>query len=111
MFPSRVDRPLSPKVMSRLFRKIRRVAGLADFILYDLRHTYATHLLMEGADLLYVSHQLGHAKPTTTLLYYAHWMPRGDKAHLDRMMTMRLSRRESLSPSFAPRPTASAANA
>ena len=44
---------------------------------------------MEGADLLYVSYQLGHAKPTTTLLYYAHFMPRGDKKHLDRMMARR----------------------
>jgi len=68
---------------------VRQAAGLPNFTLYDLRHTFATHLLMEGADLLYVSYQLGHAKPTTTLLYYAHFMPRGDKKHLDRMMARR----------------------
>ena len=90
LFPSRLDRPLSPKVMSRLFREVRQAAGLPHFALYDLRHTYATQLLTEGADLLYVSYQLGHAKPTTTLLYYAHFMPRGDKNHLDRMMARRV---------------------
>src|SRR5215470_5611759 len=104
LFASRTGGPLSPKVMSRLFREVRQTAGLPHFILYDLRHTYATHLLMERADLLYVSYQLGHAKPTTTLLYYAHFMPRGDKAHLDRMMAARLTRQGSaFSPTFAPR--------
>jgi integrase len=81
--------PLSPGVMSHLFREVVVAAGLSHFTLYDLRHTFATHLLMERADLLYVAYQLGHAKPTTTLQYYAHWMPRGDKAHLDRMIVAR----------------------
>jgi integrase len=107
LFPSRVDRPLSPNVMGRLFREVRQAAGLPHFTLYDLRHTFATHLLMEGADLLYVSYQLGHAKPTTTLLYYAHFMPRGDKKHLDRMM----ARREgAFSPAFAPQHARGAAS-
>jgi integrase len=64
-------------------------------------------LLTEGADLLYVSGQLGHAKPTTTMLYYAHFMPRGDKQHLDRMMARRGG---GFSPSFAPEGAASAAS-
>jgi len=108
LFPSRVNRPLSPNVLGRLFREVRQASGIPHFTLYDLRHTYATHLLTEGADLLYVAHQLGHAKPTTTLQYYAHFMPRGDKKHLDRMM----ARREGgFSPAFAPRRAAGAANA
>jgi len=112
LFPSERDgSPLSPLVMSRLFREVLKIAGLPHHTLYDLRHTYATHLLTEGADLLYVQNQLGHSKATTTLLYYAHFMPRGNKGHLDRMMAARLARREehqaqqqreSFSPSFAP---------
>ena len=91
MFPSdRGGGPLSPGVMSHLFREVVVAAGLPHFTLYDLRHTFATHLLTERADLLYVAYQLGHAKPTTTLHYYAHWMPRGDKAHLDRMIAARM---------------------
>ena len=108
LFPSRVDRPLSPNVMGRSFREVRQAAGLPHFTLYDLRHTFATHLLMEGADLLYVSYQLGHAKPTTTLLYYAHFMPRGDKKHLDRMMARRGS---GFSPACAPQREKGAASA
>src|SRR5215470_13869696 len=100
LFASRTGGPLSPKVMSRLFREVRQAAGLPHFTLYDLRHTFATHLLMEGADLL--------AKPTTTLLYYAHFMPRGDKKHLDRMMARRAG---AFSPSFAPKRVKGAASA
>jgi hypothetical protein len=33
--------------------------------------------------------QLGHAKPTTTLAFYAHWLPRGDKAYIDRLTVAR----------------------
>jgi integrase len=59
------------------------------FRLYDLRHSFATHLLAEGAPITSVSNQLGHAKPTTTLAFYAHWLPRGDKAYTDRLTAAR----------------------
>ena len=42
---------------------------------YDLRHTFASILLSDGVPLLYVSKQLGHSKPDTTLKYYARWIP------------------------------------
>jgi hypothetical protein len=64
-------------------------AALPRFRLYDLRHTYATHLLAEGAPITYVAAQLGHAKPTTTLMYYAHCLPRGDKGYIDRLAAAR----------------------
>ena len=35
--------------------------------------------------------QLGHAKPTTTLAYYGHWLPRGDKGYIDRLAAARES--------------------
>ena len=33
--------------------------------------------------LLYVSQQLGHTNPTTTLRYYARWIPTGDQRYVD----------------------------
>src|SRR5262249_19233577 len=108
LFPSRVDRPLSPNVMGRSFREVRQAARPPHFTLYHLRHTFSTHLLMESAGLLYLSHQLRHAKQTTTLLYYAHFMPRRDKKHLDRMMARRGS---GFSPAFAPQRAKGAARA
>src|SRR5262249_49986741 len=101
IFPSSADRrdeagkivergtPLDPSAVAKMFRSVLRVAGLPRFRLYDLRHTFATHLLAQGAPITYVSAQLGHAKPTTTLTYYAHWIPSGDKRHIDRLEAIR----------------------
>jgi hypothetical protein len=35
--------------------------------------------------LTYVAAQLGHFKPTMTLKYYSHWLPRADKSFADRL--------------------------
>ena len=50
-------------------------AQLPGFRLYDLRHTYSSLLLAEGAPISFVSHQLGHRSPDTTLRFYARWLP------------------------------------
>lgn len=39
------------------------------------RHSWASHMLAAGADLAYVSSQLGHANPSITLRIYSHWVP------------------------------------
>jgi integrase len=39
---------------------------------HDLRHTFASHLLDQGENPVYVSKQLGHASPVITLTIYAH---------------------------------------
>jgi integrase len=42
---------------------------------HNLRHSWASHMLASGADLAYVSNQLGHANPSITLRIYSHWVP------------------------------------
>jgi len=91
IFPSRTGTPLDAQRVGRRFRSLVLAAGLPRFRLYDLRHSYATHLLALGAPLTYVSAQLGHRKPTTTLAFYAHWIPRGDKEWIDRLSSERLA--------------------
>ena len=39
---------------------------------HDLRHTFASLLIAQGADIVFVSRQMGHANPAITLSVYAH---------------------------------------
>ncbi len=49
IFPSTAGTPLDPSAVAKVFRATLRAAGLPRFRLYDLRHTFATHLLSQGA--------------------------------------------------------------
>ena len=39
---------------------------------HDLRHTFASLLIAQGANIVFVSRQMGHANPSITLAIYAH---------------------------------------
>ena len=62
-------------VKRRYFKRTLRKAGLRDIRFHDLRHTFASQLLCNGANILYVSQQLGHANPGITMKIYSHWIP------------------------------------
>jgi integrase len=51
---------------------------------HDLRHTYASVLIAQGANVVFVSQQLGHANPAITLSVYAHEFARAE--HADRVV-------------------------
>jgi integrase len=64
--------------VARRYNALLAKAGLPHFRVYDLRHTYATHALVAGAAITYVSKQVGHANAAMTLKVYAHWIPTDD---------------------------------
>ncbi len=65
--------------MPKAFAQALKRAKLPGFRLYDLRHTFASLLLAQNAPITYVSAQLGHTDATTTLRWYARWLPRTDR--------------------------------
>jgi integrase len=75
LFPNEEGKPLDESRVRKAFKRVLGRAKLPGFRVYDLRHTYASLLLAEGAPITYVSAQLGHANPATTLRYYAKWIP------------------------------------
>jgi integrase len=60
--------------VKRAFATACRKAKIADFHFHDLRHTFASQLIMAGVDLTTVKELLGH-KTLTMTLRYAHLAP------------------------------------
>lgn len=61
---------LTPRSVQRLVQKYAKVAGITKEVTpHTLRHSYATDLLMNGADIRSVQAMLGHASITTTQVY------------------------------------------
>lgn len=70
LFVSQRHGKISPRSVQLLLENARIKAGLAiDVHPHMLRHSFATHLLDNGADLRTVQELLGHAHLSTTQLY------------------------------------------
>lgn len=67
--------PMDPGTLSHGFNRITRRAGLQRFRFHDLRHTFASLMLMAGVHPKIVSEALGHASVAFTLDTYSHVIP------------------------------------
>ncbi len=65
-----------------IFANLIQRAGIQDFRFHDLRHTFASHLVMQGVPLHTVGQLLGHKTPSMTMRY-AHLSPGHLKESVD----------------------------
>ena len=64
--------PLDPSVLSHDFARIVKRAGLEHVRFHDLRHTFASLMLLKGAKPKVISEALGHSSVAFTMDTYSH---------------------------------------
>ena len=70
LFRSKVGRRMTTQAIGDIVKKYRLLSGLpVNVTPHKFRHSFATHLLNNGADLRSVQELLGHANLSTTQIY------------------------------------------
>lgn len=69
VFPIQSGERFGRNEMLRRLKRIATRANVSDATLHKFRHTYATRLLEQGADIVTVQHLLGHSDIETTRKY------------------------------------------
>ena len=69
---SGTDKPVEPRTMQYLYKKILHTADVEDHNYHKLRHTFATNSAEKGFNVKALSAVLGHSSVTLTLNRYIH---------------------------------------
>jgi integrase len=69
----------------RVFKRLLVKAGLREIRLHDIRHTFASLLLSDGASPVYVKEQLGHTSIQMTVDIYGHLIPSSNREMVNRL--------------------------
>ena len=79
VFPNQAGNPMDKQnMMADVFFPTLKAAGLQKIRFHDLRHTFASMMIHQGANIKYIQKQMGHAKATTTLDVYSHLLKESD---------------------------------
>jgi len=85
LFASVTGTALDEANVRKALNRILDAAGLHRRGPHQMRHTFASLLLADGAPVTYVSRQLGHKDAAITLRVYAQWLPDNSKEKLSRL--------------------------
>ena len=84
VFPSKAGTVLDPdNLVHYYFEPALTTAGLRKFRFHDLRHTFGSQLIQNGASLAYVRDQMGHSSIQVTADVYGHLVPGANVRFVD----------------------------
>jgi integrase/recombinase XerD len=69
LFATSSGRPLNRQIIFKFIKEYAEKIGLPDVSPHTLRHSFATHLVQNSADIRSVQQMLGHADISTTQIY------------------------------------------
>jgi site-specific recombinase XerD len=90
--------------LTAAFKRACKRAGIEDIRFHDLRHSFASHLIMGGVNLRTVQTLLGH-KDLRMIMRYSHLSPerlREAVQNLDKSLTTKEGNRENLAQQSIP---------
>jgi integrase len=88
VFPSGAGTVLDPdNMVHHYFLPLLQKAHLRKIRFHDLRHTFGSLLIQDGASLAYVKEQMGHSSIQVTVDVYGHLVPGANIAWVDRLDT------------------------
>ncbi|WP_345984786.1 tyrosine-type recombinase/integrase [Sulfurimonas sp. HSL-1656] len=67
------------RIRDTRWKKLLKKLGIEYRTIYQMRHTFATVMIENGEDILWVSHMLGHTDTSMTLQMYAKYRKQKDK--------------------------------
>lgn len=65
---------ISPASLQKPYKIFQNKTGIPNYRLHDLRHTFATRAIYSGANIVDISHALGHSNTNTTENIYLHFV-------------------------------------
>src|SRR5258707_2928719 len=84
VFPSKAGTVIDPNnLVHYQFLPCLEHAGLRRFRFHDIRHTFGSFLIQDGASLAYVKDQMGHSSIQITVDTYGHLIPGADINWID----------------------------
>ena len=83
----RGGKPIEQNSIRYPFKRILEKGGLREIRFHDIRHTYASLLLTDGATPVYVKEQMGHSSIQITVDIYGHLIPSSNREMVNRLDT------------------------
>ncbi|ANT42690.1 site-specific integrase [Helicobacter pylori] len=71
--------PKRTQDFQRMFKKLLKALNLKERKLYATRHTFASLMLSQGEEAMWISQTLGHKDLNTTYKTYSHYIPQQEK--------------------------------